>query len=507
MKIASKSSGRLSKTPLLVAFSVKGKLPSLPEGVTLSALTRKDFTGEQGKSVLERRGGTGIERVLLIGLGKASAVNPESLRRAAAQAVKAADAVGVREACFWVGDDLAKHCSKGVGDLAEVGNALAEGACMGAYRFQACKSESKPAKLQRVHLWGAGSGFASGVKRGTITGEANLYVRGLQNEPGNRMTPRKMASEARALAARSARIRCTVMDAAAIRRAKMGLLLSVAQGSSQPPVLLHLVYKPKSAAKKRVALVGKGLTFDAGGYSLKPSSKMEEMRFDMSGGAAVLGVFHALASLDVPCEVHGVVPCSENLINGKATKPGDVHTGMNGKTVEVLNTDAEGRLILADALSYTAKKIKPDATIDLATLTGAVVVALGHELSGMFTHSDELRDALLEAGEATGERLWPLPLLDLHKEAMKGTSADLKNIASGDVGAGSTTAAAFLSHFAEEVGDWCHLDIAGTAWGGRQRQWVGGPQGSGVGTRLLIHYLESASQTRRGSRRKATRRR
>jgi leucyl aminopeptidase len=236
---------------------------------------------------------------------------------------------------------------------------------------------------------------------------------------------------------------------------------------------------------------------------------MDEMRFDMSGGATVLGVFHALASLDVDREVHGIVPCTENLINGAATKPGDIHTGMSGKTVEVLNTDAEGRLILADALSYAAQKVKPDVTIDLATLTGAVVVALGHELSGMFTASAALRDALLAAGEATGEAVWPLPLLELHKDAMKGSSADLKNIAGGDVGAGSTTAAAFLSHFAEDVGDWCHLDIAGTAWGGRQRQWVGGPQGSGVGPRLLIQYLESPSKARAtaGRSRKKTSRR
>ncbi|MEM1451940.1 MAG: M17 family metallopeptidase, partial [Planctomycetota bacterium] len=240
----------------------------------------------------------------------------------------------------------------------------------------------------------------------------------------------------------------------------------------------------------RVAFVGKGLTFDAGGYSLKPPPKMDEMRFDMSGGAAVLGAMHALASgVDVPFEVHGVVPSSENLIDGNATKPGDVHTGMSGTTVEILNTDAEGRLILADALTYVDTKVRPDTVIDLATLTGAVIVGLGHEVSGMFSTSTDLRDALLEAGEATGEHVWPLPLLDAHKEGMKGKSADLANIGSPSMGAGPSQGAAFLAHFAGEGSDWAHLDIAGTAWNTRDRDWVGGSTGTGVGARLLVEYL------------------
>jgi leucyl aminopeptidase len=233
------------------------------------------------------------------------------------------------------------------------------------------------------------------------------------------------------------------------------------------------------------------LTFDAGGISLKPSAKMDEMRYDMSGGAAVLGVFHALAKLDVPWEVHGVVPASENLMDGSATKPGDIHTAMNGKTVEVLNTDAEGRLILADALCYAEQKIKPDTIIDLATLTGAVVMGLGHELSGAYPSTTALKDALVAAGERVGELVWPMPLLEVHKSAMKGRVADLANISSPAVGAGSVTGAAFLSNFVSDSTEWCHLDIAGTAWGAAQRDWVGGAQGTGVGTRLLIEYLET----------------
>jgi len=329
------------------------------------------------------------------------------------------------------------------------------------------------------------------VLRGRILAEANLFARDLQNEPGNRMTPTAMAAAARAVARRSEQITCRVLDEEAMERLGMGLLLSVAQGTSEPAKLVHLVYKPRRKARAKIAFVGKGLTFDAGGISLKPAAKMDEMRFDMSGGAAVIGAFHGLAELDVPYEVHGIVPCTENLINGEATKPGDVHRAMNGTTVEILNTDAEGRLILADALAYATTKVKADTIIDLATLTGAVVVGLGHEVSGMFASTPRLRRALDAAGEATGERVWPLPLYETHKSMMKGTSADLRNIGPPDMGGGAIAGAAFLAHFVENGAEWCHLDIAGTAWGGAQRDWVGGPRGSGVGARLLLEYLEA----------------
>jgi len=281
-----------------------------------------------------------------------------------------------------------------------------------------------------------------------------------------------------------------VLGEAEMKRLGLGLLLGVAQGSRQPPRLVHLVYTPRGRKKGKVALVGKGLTFDSGGISIKPSSKMDEMRFDMSGAAAVLGVFHALQFLDVPWEVHGVTPCTENMPGGAATKPGDIHTAMNGTTVEVLNTDAEGRLVLADALCYVAAKVKPDTIVDLATLTGAVVVALGHEMAGLFATTKKLEEELVAAGDETGERLWPLPLLDVHKDGMKGTFADLKNISGGDMGAGSSAGAAFLAPFVGDV-EWAHLDIAGTAWGGSARDWVGGPLGSGVGARLLLRWLET----------------
>jgi len=366
---------------------------------------------------------------------------------------------------------------------------VAEGAIMGAYRFEQGKSKPKEEKLKTLVVTGPGAGLKAGIARGTILAEANCFVRDLQNRPANMMTPRDMAAAAKKLE-KGKRITCSILTERAMESLGMGLLLGVAQGSREAPRLIHLVYKPAGKAKGRIALVGKGLTFDSGGISIKPSAKMDEMRFDMSGGAAVLGVFHALAKIDVPWEVHGVVPCTENMPGGKATKPGDIHRAMNGMTVEVLNTDAEGRLVLADAISYVVEKVKPQTIIDLATLTGAVVTALGHELSGMFASTDRLRDRLIAAGDETGERVWPLPLLDVHKDGMKGTFADLKNISGGDMGAGSSAGAAFLAPFVGDI-EWAHLDIAGTAWGGSNRDWVGGPLGSGVGTRMLVRYLET----------------
>jgi leucyl aminopeptidase len=280
-----------------------------------------------------------------------------------------------------------------------------------------------------------------------------------------------------------------VLSEADMKKLGMGALLSVSAGSAEPAYLVHLTYKPAKKSRGKVCVVGKGLTFDAGGISLKPSAKMWDMKYDMCGGAAVLGLFHALAELDVPFEVHGLVPTSENLPDAAATKPGDLVTAMNGTTIEVLNTDAEGRLILCDALCYAVDKVRPDTIVDLATLTGAVVMAVGHEFSGLFATTEALRDELVAAGAEAGEELWPLPLRPFHKEALKGEVADLKNIAAGDVGAGSTVGAAFLAHFVGDL-EWAHLDIAGAAWGGRNRDWVGGSMASGVGPRLLHAWLE-----------------
>ena len=272
----------------------------------------------------------------------------------------------------------------------------------------------------------------------------------------------------------------------------LGAFASVARGSEEPAYLIHLAHRPSGRTRGRIALVGKGLTFDAGGISLKPSAKMDEMKYDMSGGAAVLGVFQALPALALGLEVHGVIAATENLPDGSANKPGDLVTAMNGTTIEILNTDAEGRLVLADALVYVETRVKPDAIVDLATLTGAVITALGHELTGVMGNDQALQDELVAAGKATGELVWPLPLLEQHKEHMKGAVGDLKNINAGQ-GAGSSAGAAFLSHFVAKT-PWAHLDIAGTAWGADERDYQGGSGGTGVGVRLLLHWLEQRAR-------------
>lgn len=480
--IVSDSKRGAPRADLDVLLVLEGQSPDLPGKRKLAKGALGSFQGEfrSTRVVVDGDGG----RVCLVGLGKRADLDAERLRRAAALAARQAESDGAARAVLWIDAAL----ESAAGDARELGTALAEGALLGAYRFEACRSKPRKAKLRELELAGGSAEVRRGAELGRILAEANAYTRDLQNEPGNRMRPRDLAAEARKLAKGSARVRASVLDAAALKRLGAGALLSVAAGSVEPPVMIHLVYKPRGRSKGRVALVGKGLTFDAGGISIKPSAKMWDMKYDMSGGAAVLGTFHALRRLDVPFEVHGVVPSSENLPDAAATKPGDLVTAMNGTTIEVLNTDAEGRLILADALCYVANKIQPDTTIDLATLTGAVVMAVGHEYSGLFTRSDGLRAALSRAGDAVGEKLWPLPLEDFHKEWLKGTVGDLKNIHSTEQGAGATAGAAFLAHFAPP-GEWAHLDIAGAAWGGPARDWVGGALGSGVGTRLLLRYL------------------
>jgi leucyl aminopeptidase len=489
MKLTVKNSDtKLAATPFLVLFAHEGETVALPEGVALPGSVAKDFAGRFRQTRQCDPTAGAAERVLLVGLGKRGDQSAERLRRAAAVAVRTAEGAKVGSATLWVAGAVA-DAGAGAHDSAL---ALAEGAVMGSYRYVEHKSKPEAASLASVHLVGPGAAFKKGAQRGEALARANCYTRDLQNGPGNFITPTRLAAEAKKLATGAAEITCKVLEEADMKRLGMGALLGVSQGSRQPAKLIHLVYKPKGAKKgrRRVAFVGKGLTFDTGGISLKPGAKMDEMRFDMSGGAAVLGVFHALRELGCEHEVHGVVPASENMPDGQATKPGDIHTAMNGTTIEVLNTDAEGRLILSDALCYTTAKIQPDTIVDLATLTGAVIVALGHEVTGMFASTADLRERLTRAGEAVGERVWPLPLFDEHKEQMKGTSADLRNINMPNHGNGSTSGAAFLSNFVGDT-EWCHLDIAGTAWGTLERDWVGGANGTGVGTRLLMEYLRT----------------
>ena len=369
---------------------------------------------------------------------------------------------------------------------------MAEGTILGTYRYTELKTLSAEEKkqLKSVTLVAPSARDAAaakiGVRRGTALAEAVCWARDLINKPSNRLTPTIMAREAKA-AARKFGFRCQVLDPKAQRRLGMNALLGVARGSREPSQFMVMEYKgPGSGSKRPLVWLGKGITFDSGGFSIKPADRMEQMKYDMSGGAAVLGAMRAVAALKLPVRVVGLVPATENLPGGSAQKPGDVVRALGGKTIEVINTDAEGRLVLADALGY-AQRFKPAAMVDLATLTGACVVALGQHCMGLMGNDKEWNNEVRAAANRAGERAWELPLWPEYTEAVKSDVADVKNV--GDGKAGTITAAAFLKEFAGQA-PWVHLDIAGVAWAEKEHAYlVKGATGFGV--RLLTELAAS----------------
>jgi len=325
------------------------------------------------------------------------------------------------------------------------------------------------------------------VKKAKIIADAVCFVRDMISAPSNEMTPSIMAQKAQEVAKRK-NVTCTVLDRKKMQELGMNALLAVASGSQEEPKFIILEYSGGRKKDAPVVLVGKGLTFDSGGISLKPSDKMEEMKTDMSGGAAVMGAIMAAADMQIPLNVVALIPASDNMPSGSAFKPGDILKSYSGKTIEILSTDAEGRLLLADALAY-ASKFKPEAVIDLATLTGACVIALGDDVIGMLGTGEKLKKEINRAAQDTGELVWELPLWEQYHELIKSDIADYKN--AGNRAAGTITAAAFLSKF---VGDypWAHLDIAGPAWADKDKPYI--PKGaSGIGVRLLVEFLRNRS--------------
>lgn len=466
-------------------------------GIIQAALDSGDFRGNAGQTLLLYPAADSgskpspVKRILLVGVGKEGRVTTEALRRAAGTSVRRAGSGKDKRISFW----LPKL--RGVDRNAAI-QAIAEGACLGSYRFDHYRElgEGDPGSVRSLTLFLDDARSPAGARRaaeaGRIIAESQNVARDLSNQPGNELPPAKLASEARKVAAEVG-LRCQVMDVAELKRRKMGGILAVGGGSSRPPRLIVLEHRPRkkpSSKKARAAticLVGKGVTFDSGGISIKPSAGMDEMKHDMGGAAAVVGAMRAVALLELPLHVVGVIGAAENLPSGTAYRPGDVVRTASGKTIEVLNTDAEGRVVLADALHYARTKFEPVAMIDLATLTGACMVALGPWASGLFGNDKKLIDKLRAAGEACDERAWPMPLFDEHRRAVKSPIADVKNTAGRD--AGASTAAAFLGNF---VGDtpWCHLDIAGTGWTSTAHPYqVRG--GTGVGVRLLLELLRS----------------
>jgi len=416
--------------------------------------------------------------VAAIGVGKADEVDPATIRNAAAAFVRA----GRRHKK--ISSSLLDAVPEGVVAV-DAAAAHAEGCVIGSYSSALLKSDPKKSAITGVSVVGTGGAkVKDALAKGAAIGEAVCVARDFVNEPGGSLTPPKFAQEATKIAKRE-KLTIKVLDLAAIKKAKLGGLLGVNRGSTLQPRFVEMTYKPKTKAKGSLALVGKGITFDAGGLSIKTGTGMMTMKCDMGGAAAVLGAMSAVATVAPSIKVTAYVPMTDNMLGGDATRPGDVLKIRNGKTVEVLNTDAEGRLVLADALSL-ACEAKPDAIVDLATLTGACMVALGPKYAGLMGNNDSWIEQVQAAGEATDEKLWHMPLPSEYRAMLDSPIADLKNI--GGAHGGSLTAGLFLKEFVADGIPWAHLDIAGPAWTDSDSG-LTTKGGTGYGVRLLLDLI------------------
>jgi leucyl aminopeptidase len=432
-------------------------------------------------TLLHRVPGVAASRVLLAGGGKPEKFDPAEMRKLVGAAVRHLKSKSVKSIALALAPEHA---------TAEFASAAVEGAILGDFDPDRYKTDDDKKSIDRFTVSSDAVDLASAVERGRIVAEAQNFTRALVNEPANLLTPSKVAEAARAMAAEF-HLQCQVLETEEMRRLGMGSLLGVAQGSAEPPALIVIRYQPaETKSSAHLGLVGKGVTFDSGGISIKPADGMEKMKYDMAGGAAMIGAMRAIAQLRPAIPVTAFIPCVENMPGSRAQRPGDIVAAMSGKTIEVINTDAEGRLILADALTY-ARRQGCTHLVDAATLTGAVVVALAHIHVGLFANDDAMRDRVLGAAKFAGERMWPLPLDEDYKDYLKSAFADLANV--GGRWGGAVTAAIFLKEFAEET-PWVHLDIAGTAWLDDSKPYLAkGPTGLPVRTlvRLAMDWPQS----------------
>lgn len=456
-------------------------LDAASEGALSALLKRGDLAGKPGQTLLlHGLAGVRAERILLVGCGKERELSERSFRKLAAASLAVLRTLGGKDATLTLGELMVKGR-----DAYAKARLLAEVLLDGGYVFDRFKSDKAEAPaLEKITLLVDDNEQADagrGIAHGQAIAAGMAFTRDLGNLPPNLCHPSFLADEARALAKGRKSLKVEVLDEKKLKELGMGAFLAVAQGSAQPPRLIVLDYKGGRKDDAPFVLVGKGITFDTGGISLKPGLGMDEMKYDMCGAASVLGTFRTLVELNLPVNVVGLLACAENMPSGHATRPGDIVTTMSGQTVEILNTDAEGRLVLCDTLTY-AERYKPQAVIDIATLTGACITALGSHTSGLLGNHDSLIRQILDAGEAAGDRAWQLPLFDEYQEQLDSPFADIANI--GGPKAGTITAACFLSRFAKAF-HWAHLDIAGTAWisGGKDKGATGRP------VPLLTQYL------------------
>jgi leucyl aminopeptidase len=443
-------------------------------------LASGEVTGKAFESnLLHKPAGVKAKRLLLISGGGAKKFTRYDLRRVAGAAVRTLKSRGIRSCAFIAPPGIPAD---------EAVRAIVEGALVGNFDPDYYRSDRKDQKIDALTIVTTGDQAAleRAANEAQVIGESQNFTRDLVNEPSNRMTPTILADRAKKMC-QEAGLNCEVYGADKIKELKMGAFWSVAQGSDEPPALIVMRYEPAGAPEKPVlGLVGKGITFDTGGISIKPADGMEKMKYDMAGGATMIGAMRAIALLKPKVKVIGIVCATENMPSGKAQKPGDVQIAMSGKSIEIINTDAEGRLVLADGLFY-ARQLGCTHLVDAATLTGAVVVALGYANAGIFANDDAMYERFHKANDEAGEKMWRLPLDDEYKENIKSTIADIVN--SGGRWGGAINAAMFLKEFAEDT-PWIHLDIAGTAWMEDQKPWIAkGP--SGIALRSLVEFVKS----------------
>lgn len=498
MKVSgsSKSPAKIEAQALAVAVFKdekpnSGLLKTLDQatgGLITEVIKAEEFAAKEGETAYFHVAGKDLKarRILLVGCGDRNGYKAAKLNQMAGSATRFLRSKNVKSMGI---------IPRAEGDAEKMAQTVVVGAIMGL--FEPDKYRTKDKELREIDALTVVAenadekALSRGAERGRIIGESINFTRDLANEPGGYMTPTILADRAKQMA-REFGLSVDVLDQKQMEKLGMGSLLGVSRGSDEPPKLIILKYQPSRFRSNKdglLALVGKGITFDSGGISLKPGENMELMKYDMTGAATVIGTMRAIAQLKPSMPILGVAPCSENLPSGKATKPGDVLKAMTGKTIEVINTDAEGRLVLADAIAY-AKKLGATKIIDMATLTGAVSIALGDVHTAILGTDQELIDSFIAAGKEVGERFWQLPLDDDYTKQIKSDIADIKNV--GGKKAGTITAAAFLKEFAEET-PWAHLDIAGTAWGDPATPFRSkGP--TGVAVRTLIEFIESSAR-------------
>ncbi len=450
-------------------------------------LATGEFKAETNETLLlHAPEGLAATRLLIVGLGKAAKADPHAIRRAAGTAVRFAKPRGIRS--------LAILVPEGNFDPVQSTRAIAEGAILADFDSDTYRTERKDRSIEAVSvlvpLSVDKSAAEAGHREGVIIAESQNFARTLINEPGNRMTPTILGQRAAEMAAETG-LKCEVHSSEKLRELKMGAFLAVAQGSDEPPALIVIQYEPESVKPDTpvVGLVGKGITFDTGGISIKPADNMEKMKYDMAGGAAMIGAMRAIAQLKPAVKVIAIVCAAENMPSGKAVKPGDIAFAMSGKSIEVLNTDAEGRMVLADGLHY-ARELGATRLIDAATLTGAVAIALGQINAGVFANDEDAYQHFTNALAISGEKFWRLPVEDEYRDQIRSSIADIQNTGLTRYG-GATNAAMFLKEF---VGDtpWLHLDIAGLAWQDAEKPWLAkGP--TGVALRSIVEWVRSYS--------------